>query len=116
MHRYIIAMILCLTSIQCSKNQAEKMPEQAQSTAHIQTPVFDGRKAFAYLTAQTDFGPRVTGTPAHQRCLRYLHDELQKTADVVILQPFSHTGYNGETLNMTNILASFNGKRSKESF
>lgn len=110
MHRHVIAMILCLTSLHCSKNQAEKMPEPAQSSAHIQTPTFDSQKAFAYLTAQTDFGPRVTGTPAHQRCLQYLQNELQKTADAVTLQPFTHIGYNGETLNMTNIFASFNAQ------
>src|SRR5208283_2042592 len=108
MYWFIIVMIFCFSSIRCGKNQGEKIPLPAQHISPMKPPVFDRQRAFGYLTAQTDFGPRVTGTSAHQQCLQYLKNELQKNADSVSFQPFTHTGYNGETLNMTNIIASFN--------
>ncbi|MDI6766512.1 MAG: M28 family peptidase [Bacteroidota bacterium] len=73
-------------------------------------PKFDGIQAFAYLKSQTDFGARVPGSDAHKKCLNYLHLELQKYADGVTLQPFKHIGYSTETIQMTNIIASFNLK------
>ncbi len=73
-------------------------------------PKFDGQSAFRYLTAQVDFGPRVSGTKAHDRCADYLATEMEKSAEAVNLQPFTITGYDGKALRYTNIIASFNLK------
>jgi glutaminyl-peptide cyclotransferase len=71
-------------------------------------PIFDGKQAFKYLTAQTDFGPRVPNSAAHEKCLAYLQTELQKYTDAVNLQQFTEQGYDGVTLSLTNVIASFN--------
>lgn len=70
-------------------------------------PVFDGTKAFHYLKAQTDFGPRNPNSAAHQQCLYFLENELKKYAEKVTLQRFNHQGY-GETLVLSNVFAQFN--------
>ena len=74
----------------------------------MQVPEFDGKLAFEQLTRQTSFGPRVPGTPEHDKCLEYLHSTLHSYGATVTLQHFNHTGYSGELLKMTNIVASFN--------
>lgn len=71
-------------------------------------PVFDGKSAFNYLRAQTNFGPRAPGSTEHERCLRYLQSELNKCAEAVNLQEFSYTRDKGKQFRLTNIIASFN--------
>jgi len=70
--------------------------------------MFDGKQAFQYLIAQTSFGPRNPGSIGHQQCLDYLTRELQQYADAVNQQKFTYPGYDGERLNLTNVIASFN--------
>ena len=59
------------------------------------------------LVAQTKFGPRNPRSPGHSACTDYLTAEMKKYADEVRLQEFDHTGYGGERLHLTNIIASF---------
>jgi hypothetical protein len=83
----------------------------AAAPAAVQTeqpvPVFDGARAFGYLTRQCEFGPRVPGSDAHAKCLRYLEAELAKYADAVNLQSFTVMGFEGSPVVMTNVIASF---------
>ncbi len=115
MKSLIIALVLALMLVWgCTREQQQPQPVPAQSseksTAAIDVPVFDGKEAFKFLTAQTDFGPRAIGLPAHDKCLKYLEGEMRKYADTVSLQPFTHRGYEGQPLSMTNVFASFNPK------
>lgn len=70
-------------------------------------PTFSGRDAFVYLTKQTDFGPRNPNSRGHTECLRFLGDNLRRSADRVRLQHFTHKGYENEELWLTNVIASF---------
>lgn len=71
-------------------------------------PQFDGNLAFQYLTKQVDFGPRVPGTPAHNKCLDYLASELKKYGGRVTMQPFlGRLALLNKSVTMTNIVASF---------
>ncbi|HSV73626.1 MAG TPA: M28 family peptidase [Chthonomonadales bacterium] len=58
----------------------------------VQRPAFDGDRAFALLTRQTDFGPRPPGTAAHRRTRDFLVAELSKYADRVFRQDFTYRG------------------------
>ncbi|MFZ4619025.1 MAG: M28 family peptidase [Bacteroidota bacterium] len=75
-------------------------------------PIFDGKRSFEMLTAQTNLGPRNPGSSGHSKCLTLLENELKKYSDYVTLQRFSQKGYN-ETLSLTNVFAQFNPKASK---
>ena len=70
-------------------------------------PTFSGTEAFAYLTKQTDFGPRNPNSRGHTECLKFLADTLHRSADHVRLQHFTHKGYGNEELRLTNVIASF---------
>ncbi len=73
-------------------------------------PSFNAERAFGYLKAQVDFGPRTAGSAGHRACLEYLRMHMERFADTVILQPFSLRGYDGQELRFTNIISSFNRK------
>jgi glutaminyl-peptide cyclotransferase len=69
-------------------------------------PTFKGKDAFTYLVQQTDFGPRNPNSRGHEACLGFLGETLQRSAEKVRFQHFTHAGY-GEELWLTNVIASF---------
>jgi hypothetical protein len=75
--------------------------------AGMSLPLFNGDRAYEFLKRQTSFGPRNPNSPGHRDCLAYLQSTLRGLADEVRLQPFTHPGYDGETLRLTNVIASF---------
>ena len=87
--------------------------QSASAVTERSIPVFSGKKSFQYLLKQTSFGPRNPNSAGHAECLNYLANELRSLADLVQLQEFSHSGYRGEYLRLTNIVASFNPKASE---
>ena len=98
-----------------SGGSAPRSPEgteipHASPSAAVTIPDFDGRRSFGILTAQTAFGPRNPGSRGHRDCLLYLTTSLRATGAEVRLQEFSHKGYNGESLRLTNVIASFQPK------
>ncbi len=104
-----LTLFLALAALNCGRQ--EPKPSSAPSGRALpvqQAPAFDGARAYALLKAQTSFGPRVPETAAHQQCLEYLQQQLQATAAAVNLQSFTHPGYDGATLHLTNLIASFN--------
>lgn len=73
-----------------------------------QIPTFNETRAFHFLEIQCQFGPRYPSSVGHQQCLDFLVDELKKTADRVVKQPFFHKDSRAnKTFTMTNIIASF---------
>lgn len=69
---------------------------------------FDGAAAMLYAKAQVDFGPRIPGTPGHQRAGDWIVDQMKSRADTVITQTWTHTTLDGKQLPMRNVLARFN--------
>ncbi len=105
----IISLLIC-AFLGCGNDTPKSKPVEEQKPVIQQSPVpaFDGKNAFRYLTAQTDFGPRAPNSAGHRNCLNYLQSEISKYADAVNLQSFTITGYNGEVLNLANVISSFN--------
>jgi len=80
-------------------------------------PDFNGDRAFQDLQNQCDFGPRVPGSEAAERCLIFLEKELQQSAEKVVRQSFQyHDQLRNKNIMMTNLLASFNLKNSQRIF
>ncbi|MDZ7291664.1 MAG: M28 family peptidase [candidate division KSB1 bacterium] len=74
----------------------------------LQVPPFDGAAAYALLVKQCDFGPRVPGTPAQEKCREFLFAELQKYADRVVEQNFEeYLAALKQNVRLTNLIASF---------
>jgi glutaminyl-peptide cyclotransferase len=68
---------------------------------------FDGPRAFGYLEQQVQFGPRIPGTPAHERTGDWILARLRATADTVVVQAFTHVTRRGARLPLRNFLARF---------
>lgn len=66
---------------------------------------FEGERALTYVETQLDFGPRVPGTPGHQRAGDWIVQMMRERADTVIEQRWDHVTVSGDTLPMRNILA-----------
>ena len=53
-------------------------------------PDFDEDHAFEYLLKQCEFGPRNPSSEGYYKCLEFMLEELDKTADDIIIQEFSY--------------------------
>jgi len=105
----VISFSACGNDDPRSKQSTPRSAEQSQPIMKpASVPTFSGKHAFSYLIEQTVFGPRNPNSAGHMKCLRYLTTTLRELADEVRLQEFTHTGYGGEKLHLTNIIASFN--------
>jgi len=71
-------------------------------------PSFDGRRALSDVNTLVDFGPRVPGTAGHAAGFEFLRARLDTLADQLSVQPVYLPLPNGDTLNGTNLIASFN--------
>ena len=107
-----ISFFLSVVILFSSCNQRQEGPQQtsrSQTTLpKMNVPEFNGAKALAQLTAQTDFGPRKPNSNGHKKCLVYIAAELGKYAEKVNRQDFLHTGYDNEVLKLSNVFGSFN--------
>ena len=70
-------------------------------------PPFSGERALQFVQRQVAFGPRISGTEAHDEAKAFFLKTLRSHADRVGTQPFTYPA-GGDTLRGTNIIASFN--------
>ncbi len=107
---YFLSLLLfplLLLFVSCN-GKKDKDDKEMKTSSEKPVPEFRSDRAWKFLTDQVDFGPRNPNAEAHKKCLKYFHDLLVKSADSVKLQSFTQKGYNGEKLNLTNVIASFN--------
>ena len=69
---------------------------------------FDGKQAMAYVVTQVGFGPRVPGQPGHLRGAAWIDSMSRARADTVLTQRWWHKSANGDSVEMTNIMARLN--------
>lgn len=87
-----------------NKNKANIQDEEVAVTP----PTFCADSAFAYVKAQTDFGPRTLGSEAHDNCRDYLVQQLAAFCDTAFVQNFNTKTYDGKSWACSNIIGSFN--------
>ncbi len=111
-----ILLLVPLIFISCEEDDASngtsgKDTTSSSGPAPIDTaglPAFSGQGAYDYVAKQVAFGTREPQSSGAKKAIAFYLEELGNYADYVNPQEFTHTGYNGETLNLTNIVASFN--------
>lgn len=77
-------------------------------------PQFSADSAFNFVARQVDFGPRVPNTEAHKAAAEWKIRVLKSYAgeNGVFAQRFKLQGYDGDTLDLVNIIAAFNPSSS----
>ena len=74
---------------------------------------FVGTSAFSYIQSQVAFGPRVPGTPAHEKMGNWLDSLLRQRADTVVVQSWTHVTATKTKLPLRNFIARFNPAADK---
>lgn len=104
----IILTVLFL-ALSCGGRKASSASQQAKAD----TPEFCSDSAYNYIKAQTDFGPRVPNTKAHDDCGIWLGAKLSMLgADKVYFQNYDVKTFDDNTLKCINIIGSFNPESS----
>lgn len=112
-----ISVIILLLTILSSCNSGSKSndPKPVESVT-IESPIFDGDSAFSYVSTQCSFGPRVSGTKAHDDCSKWIIEKLTSYTKNVVSQPFKARLWNGKGVNGKNIIASYNPENKSRIF
>lgn len=106
---YLFLSLLLLLCLSCT----EKTKKEDKTLVQMESPAFDADSAFAFVKAQTDFGPRVPNTQAHERCADYLISHLHQFCDTVEVQSFDVKAYDGNILHSKNIMGRFSVQEKK---
>src|SRR5213596_2666339 len=89
----------CLAVLLASATACERVQHLRGSRT-----AFSGDSALAFTRAQVMFGPRVPGTPAHERAGDWIVAQMRERADSVEVQAWTHLTQDGRTLSMRNII------------
>ena len=104
----ILALVL-MTACGSGNNPATSTSTDNESQT-TKTVTFNADSAYQFVKQQCDMGPRVPGTPAHEQCAQWLTAQLRQWCDTVVVQPAQVTTFDGKTLNIKNIVGTFNPK------
>lgn len=102
---------VCLSTACNLKSEATVDKSNDEPTEHELLGNFNADSAYNFIARQVAFGPRVPNTPEHEACAQYLINELKRFGvDTMLVQRGKVTAYNGDNLDITNIIASINHK------
>jgi len=108
----MLALLLCGSLAFYSCDSAEKGSVQQTQVAEqkeaVQAPAFNADSAYALVAKQVAFGPRVPNTAAHDATGEWIVAKLKAYGADVKEQKFQMEAYDGTTLNLRNVIASFN--------
>jgi hypothetical protein len=108
--------LLVLPFVAC-KNDTSKQPKQGQQSSldyrQVAIPDFNADSAYRFVADQLSFGFRHPGTKGHAQCADYLAASLRRFCDTVIVQTFSTTLWDGQTVEGRNIIGSLAPERDK---
>ena len=105
---FLLGAALSVSLLSCSKEKEKPYKPLYEIDPYTKIPEFDAGYAYEQIEKQVSFGPRNPGSQGHLKAVNYLHEELDKYADEVVLQQFFYRGYDNERFGLTNIIAKFN--------
>lgn len=105
--KLLILSVLALIGFQACKNNNKSTDEASTEEVKLVSPDFNADSAFAYTKAQVDFGPRVPGTAAHQKCADYLVAKLKSFGADVKIEGEKTKTYDGKSFQLKNVVAAF---------
>lgn len=104
-----VASVMFLVSCNSCKSNKETTKNIVEPYIKI-SPNFNADSAYSYIDKQVSFGPRVPNSAAHSACGDYLVTKLKEFGADVTEQKADVTNYNGENLEMRNIIGSYNSE------
>ena len=110
--RYVNLVVVILFTIHCSLftvscgNLKKQTTDESASLQPV-GPVFCADSAYLYCQVQCDFGPRTMNSKAHDDCEKWIISKFESFGMQVTPQKAVLKGYDGTSLNSTNIIASY---------
>jgi hypothetical protein len=110
----VFTMLLSTILFSCGNNNEENTDDKDTivKVKNTTAPEFNKDSAFAFVKAQTDFGPRVPGTPANEACAIYLKETMSAFADTSFIQRGKVRLYTGEIVDCKNIISVFDAENT----
>ena len=110
--RYVNLVVVILFTIHCSLftvscGNLKKQTSDDSASLQPVGPAFCADSAYQYCQAQCDFGPRTMNSKAHDDCEKWIISKFAGFGMEVTPQKAVLKGYDGTSLNSTNIIASY---------
>jgi len=112
----INSIVYCLLSISlfsCQPPAEQQSEEKKIVVIKINAPDFNPDSAYVYVKTQVDFGPRIPGSKAHEKCADFMSQKLKSLGWEVIVQKATATTFDTKKYAMKNIIGSYNTQSGK---
>jgi glutaminyl-peptide cyclotransferase len=109
---FLLVSLIFIVSCSSDREKKTKSGEQIQAR-NVQVPAFNADSAYYFVKKQVDFGPRIPNSDGHQQVADFLVETLKRYGAQVAIQEFESNTYEGQKLDLKNIIASFNPEKSK---
>ncbi|MCI7273423.1 M28 family peptidase [bacterium] len=100
-------LLIMLATFTGCKNQNQASAGQDTDTIAVTQVQFNADSAYASVVAQCDFGPRVPGSAAHDRCGDYIVSRFKALGLIVSEQRADQKAWDGKVLHTRNIIAAY---------
>ncbi len=104
---FLSFLLLLSVALTGCKNQNQASAGQDTDTIAVTQVQFDADSAYASVVAQCDFGPRVPGSAAHDRCGDYIVARFKALGLSVSEQRTDQKAWDGKVLHTRNIIAAY---------
>ena len=106
MNKNIVAVLTLVLLVTSCGNLRKQTTDESASLQPV-GPVFCADSAYQYCQSQCDFGPRTMNSKAHDNCEQWIVNKFKVFGMEVVQQKAVLKGYDGTSLNSTNIIASY---------
>ncbi|NII85083.1 MULTISPECIES: M28 family peptidase [unclassified Pedobacter] len=113
--KLLILSLLALIGFEACRNRSNQSAgeNEEKNVIALFSPDFNADSAYTYTKTQVDFGPRIPGTSAHQKCADYLVAKLKSFGAKVSIEGEKTQTYDGKSFQLKNIVAAFNPDKKK---
>lgn len=108
MKKLVLLCLAAFLAVSCNKAETSSEGTAKEKTVDTKIPLFNADSCYTYVKRQTDFGPRVPNSEAHQACGEYLVGHFKSLGIKTTVQEAQLNAHDGTTLNAKNITAAIN--------
>lgn len=104
---YVICLMPVIMASSCKHNKESNSSAETAAANQITKAEFSSDSAYLFIQQQLEFGPRVPGTAAQQKCAEYFEQKLKSYGASVIVQKTKVVVYNGKSVPCINVIATY---------
>ena len=112
------SLIVLLFLFACVNEKNTQLPTvtKKNNEKKVEVPTFNTDSAYFFVEQQVLFGPRSPNSLAHKKCGDYLVSKLEEYGAKIFIQESIESRFDGEKLNMKNIIGSFSPEKKDRIF